>query len=114
MKLYYWLHRKYDFIVDWFVYKFQNPFEIEMPSGNCPVQSEGFLSTGEFYYFRARGSRWRMEICESESEWAKNQIIFAYGETYPGDEFSAGWMSKREAIKFANKAVKFYYQKREI
>ena len=113
MKLYWSLHRKYNSILDWFACKFQNPYEIKV-GGNCPVEAEGYLPTGEFYYFRARGSHWRLEISKNEQEWAKNKIIFYYGEKYCYDQFGAGWMSRREAIKFANKAIKFYYQKREL
>ena len=39
---------------DWFAWKFLNPYKLEMPFGQCPVQIEGTLKTGEHYYFRAR------------------------------------------------------------
>ena len=33
--------------------KFVNKYRIE-PNGVCPVQAEGTLPTGEYYYFRSR------------------------------------------------------------
>lgn len=113
MKLYWRLHRKYNSILDWFACKFQNPYEINA-GGNCPVEAEGYLPTGEFYYFRARGSNWRLEIAKGEDAGWVERIKFSYGEKYCDDQFGAGWMTRREAIKFANKAIKFYYQKREL
>ena len=94
---------------NWLVWKFNNPYGLNWPSGQCPVQIEGTLPTGEHYYFRARGSRWYIDICQSEQDWWLNKILFKYTDNY-GETFEAGWMSKREAIKFATLGIKKYYQ----
>ena len=82
-----------------------------MPFGQCPVQIEGQLMTGEYYYFRARGSSWRIEIYANEGDFwdGRQKQLFTYSEKY-GETFEAGWMLKREAIKFATQAIKKYYE----
>ena len=107
MYYYYYINR----FLDWFTWRFNNKYNIEMPSGNCPLQIEGQLSTGEYYYFRARGSSWRIEIYKREADFweGKKLQLFTYSEKYGDEQFAAGWMSKREAIKFATLAIDKYY-----
>lgn len=86
-----------------------NPYNIE-PYGNCPVQAEGQLKTGEWYYFRARGSHWQLRIAKGSANFFDNSI-WVYEEEYAdGEEFAAGWMSKNEAIFFATKALDLFYK----
>jgi len=99
----------------WFVWKFQNPYKLEMPQGYCPVQIEGTLKDGKWYYFRARGSSWSMGVWNNETDYFdnlnfSNTRLFNYIEDY-GTTFEAGWMSKIEAIGFATKALDIYYKK---
>lgn len=96
--------------LDWLYWKFRNPYRLDMPGGNCPVQIEGYLSTGEFYYFRARGAGWRLEIAPDERAWFSGLITFSYGSRDYLPWPDAGWITKREALKLANRAVKKYYQ----
>ena len=94
---------------DWFVLRFFNPYKIN-PGGNCPVQAEGLLPTGEWYYFRSRGARWSLVICESEAHW--NQSIYLFNTMH--EDFiwpDAGWISRRHACRLATKAIKRYYEK---
>ena len=99
-----------DRFLNWWTLKFQNPYNLNYPSGNCPVQMEGLLPTGEYYYFRARGSSWRVELFPKEEDFwcGRQKQLFTYSEKY-GETFEAGGMSKREAIEFATLAVKKYY-----
>jgi hypothetical protein len=92
-----------------FFLKFLNPYGIE-PYGCFPVQAEGHLATGEFYYFRARGINWRLEICESEKEWWSHKILYTRGGTY-GEHFDAGTMPTYEVIKRVNQVIKQYKTK---
>lgn len=73
---------------------------IALIGGNCPVQAEGDIN-GEPFYFRARGSRWSMEIggnpVHGAAEWE-------YGESY-GAWPDAGWMTEDEARAFIAKAA---------
>ena len=94
---------------DWYVWKFENPYNLNMPAGNCPVQIEGKLKDGKYYYFRARWSTWSLDLAWSEREWMNRiPLIFKYSDQY-GTDSAAGWMTKREAIKFATIALNKYY-----
>ena len=87
----------------------ENPFQIK-PMGVCPVQAWGNLPNGEYYYFRSRHAHWRLEICESESMWwsgGEKIYLFRHIEEY-GTDHQASWITTRQAIKFATKAIKIY------
>lgn len=77
---------------------------IEYISGNCPVQSEGFIG-GKPFYFRARGERWTMSIggddCILEPEWF-------YEEEYGKTDYEAGWMPQHIALAMIAKAFEKY------
>lgn len=91
---------------------FFNYYNIE-PCGYCPVQAEGTLLTGEFYYFRSRGRTWSVRIGKDETSiWDKNRSWY-YSET-KYEEFAGGWISKREAVKNFNKALEFYYNHNDL
>ena len=100
-----------DRFLNWWAFTFKNPYNLNYPSGQAPVQIEGNLSTGEYYYFRARGSKWSVEIFLNEGDYYRgnNSRVFIYSEKY-GETFEAGWLLKREAIKFATKAIDIYYE----
>ena len=112
-KFYYYCWRLYDKYEGYIIYKFFNPYHIEMPSGNCPVQSEGTLKTGEWYYFRARGSGWSFTISINEDEWFKCKHLFYYVEKDYCEWPDAGWLSKGKCIKLSTKALKMYYKQNE-
>lgn len=87
----------------WFI----NKYKIK-PSGYCPVQAEGTLPTGEYYYFRSRHSTWSIRIAKTEKEiWEKDKNWVYSEQKYIGHE--GGWISELEAVKNINKAVKLYY-----
>lgn len=49
-------------ITNWFYRKFRNPYKIYV-DGWCPRQAWGRIkNTDYYYYFRARGSQWSLEI----------------------------------------------------
>ena len=102
---------KIEDFLNWFVFTFQNPYKI-VAGGNCPVQAEGVLPTGEFYYFRARHSRWAIEVAKNEQEWTEYNTLFRYEEKYEKHgQHGAGWMPRYEAIRFATVGIKKYYKK---
>lgn len=106
-------YRVYDSVMDFVVPRWFNPYRIN-PQGNCPVQAEGTLVGSEFYYFRARGCHWSLDIAQCEAMWflAPNKgLMFTYGEGY-GERFEAGFMPRWQAIRFATKAIKRYYLKK--
>lgn len=66
---------------------------IYKPSGNCPVQAEGYFM-GKFFYFRSRGSRTTIEFANSIEDWNNDKILKYYllkVSQWP----EAGWFSKR-------------------
>lgn len=67
------------------------------PSGNCPVQSEGYFMN-YYFYFRARGSRATIEFYKNQDDyenfWGEREVYFkVLKETEP---FFAGWLSQTE------------------
>jgi hypothetical protein len=89
-----------------------NPFNVQ-PSGVCPVQAEGTLPTGEFYYFRARGSRWSLDVSATEKDWWRRKMIFRHHVTDYATWPDAGWISKRTAIRLATLALRKYVRERK-
>ena len=78
------------------------------PQGYCPVQAEGHLPTGEYYYFRSRHTSWSVRISKTEAElWTDASWVYRE-QKYEG--FEGGWIGKREVIRNFNKAVKLYYE----
>ena len=76
---------------------------IDSFGGNCPVQAEGAID-GKPFYFRARGSHWRVGIGGdpiAEPEWG-------YGEEYGNGPYDAGWMPQYVALGFIAKAIGLY------
>lgn len=64
------------------------------PSGNCPVQAEGWFM-GKYFYFRARWERAYIEFHHSK------QSFDSYGTEYDSfilhttEMYEAGWLSHR-------------------
>jgi hypothetical protein len=76
---------------------------IDWLHGFCPVQAEGTVDRIKFY-FRARGTQWRIGIggdVVAEPDWG-------YGEPYGNAPFDVGWMPEDEALRFIEKAVALY------
>jgi hypothetical protein len=82
-----------------------NKYNVQ-PQGYCPVQAEGYLPGGEFYYFRSRHTTWCVRIAkDEESLWDSDAWVYKE-EKYNG--FDGGCISKFEAVRNFNKAVKLY------
>ena len=92
--------------IEEFIARCINKYNVQ-PYGNCPVQAEGYLPSGEYYYFRARGESWRILVAESV-ETIFSDPIWSYGET-KYEPFAAGWIGKLEVVRNFNKAMKLYY-----
>ena len=65
---------------------------IYKPSGNCPVQAEGYF-LGYYFYFRSRHTQATIEFYEDEVDWHIKSPIYRFTlkET---DDYAAGWLSK--------------------
>ena len=75
-------------------------------AGSCPVQAQGIIDE-EFWYFRARGAEWRLEIGGNES--GTRAPGWWHGEEWPTDDgFGAGYLTDEEAIGCVLKAVELY------
>lgn len=61
---------------------------IYRPSGNCPVQAEGYF-LGYYFYFRARG-----EYATIEFNTVEGGPEVAYYILTQTDEYMAGWLPK--------------------
>ena len=62
------------------------------PSGNCPVQAEGWF-LGYYFYFRARYETATIEFSKTEAGW-ENDLIHARYVLTTTEEFAAGWLPK--------------------
>ena len=104
--VYYYFLRQWNKTLDWFYLKFRNNYKVQ-PYGYCPVQAEGNLPTGEFYYFRSRWSSWSVRIAKTESAlWDDSAWVYTE-RSY--EEYAAGYIYKHEVVKLLNKAVELYY-----
>ena len=79
---------------------------IYRPSGNCPVQAEGYFK-GKNFYFRSRWSRATIEFANSEKDWDDSNILKRY-VLFEDKYHGAGWMPKWMAYVCIYKGV-FYY-----
>jgi hypothetical protein len=102
------LRKLIDHFCDYVVLRFFNPYKIE-PGGNCPVQAEGNLPDGSWYYFRSRGTRWSLEVYKSEDEFDNGLAIFNDIHTdYKWPE--AGWIPRWKAVMLATKSIRKYFR----
>ncbi|WP_312403748.1 hypothetical protein [Rhizobium sp.] len=81
-------------------------FELRDLSGWCPVQAEGFVD-GHYFYFRARGSYWKVEVGGNEK--GTRSPRWWHEEPWPSATgFEAGYMSDDDAISCLLKAVDLF------
>ena len=102
-RIYYW----YSDFLDFVYVRMFNPHRVQ-PYGYCPIQAEGQLKTGEYYYFRSRNESWAVYISNDENERFTEKSWVHRENKY--QQFEGGWITRREAIKNLNKAVKLYYK----
>jgi hypothetical protein len=63
------------------------------PSGNCPVQSNGWF-LNYYFYFRARGEFAKIEFFRDKGDYfTTNPVITFYLKKT--NKYEAGWLSKR-------------------
>jgi hypothetical protein len=89
-------------ILNWFYRTFLNPHGVDV-QGYCPRQAWWVLD-GKYYYFRARGSQWSLEI--SETDLGEN--IWSYCEKNYKEWPECGYLEEWECIKLVNKAMKVH------
>lgn len=86
--------------------------EVDEICGWCPVQARGRVD-GATFYFRARGSHWRLEI----GELAKDKLGRELGLPDPvrwcctaayGEPYEAGWMSPDHTRRCLDAAFALY------
>jgi hypothetical protein len=85
----------------------------EIPSGNCPVQCEGWLPDGRWYYFRSRWAHATFEVAECEESWMHSDLIFKWSHkfhNYPLGNIG-GWITPLRACRLMDAAAKEYRQK---
>lgn len=81
-------------------------FSLKELAGFCPVQAEGEVD-GQFFYVRARGSYWRIEIGGNES--GTKGPIWWYSEDWPGKTgFEAGYLSDDDAVGCLLRSVSMF------
>lgn len=90
--------------------KLYNPYNLK-PVGNCPVQIEQYLKTGEYVYFRARGTSVSLELFECKEDFDDNPygtVIFSRALDY-GLDYQAGYLTEADAIRMATFWINEYY-----
>jgi len=79
---------------------------IYKPSGNCPIQAEGYFK-GYYFYFRARGEHATIELSEVEN--GPKVAYYILAKTQP---YMAGWLPKWICRLLIWKGCfKFYFKK---
>jgi hypothetical protein len=98
-------------IQNWFYRKFKNPYNVNI-QGWCPRQAEGVLPTGEFYYFRARGSSCAFYVYKNEGDMSKSKYLFLniYKDYKPWPQ--CGALSEMECIRLSTQSIKKYYDQK--
>jgi len=64
------------------------------PSGNCPVQANGWF-LGYYFYFRARWSSATIEFYNDKGDYEVD-IINSWFKLIETEEYKAGWLSNRK------------------
>lgn len=84
------------------------------PYGHCPVQAEGKLPDGEYYYFRARGHV-TFDIAETKEALFDDIVIFhreigsdTYIKDFAVSQAYPGWMEHDDAKELIYKWVQEY------
>lgn len=91
------------------------------PTGNCPVQAEGWF-LGHYFYFRARGNKATIEFSKTEEAWENNSTHTRYRLYRTKKAHNAGWLPKRMCrvliwqgcLRFLLKGIKINQQSRKI
>lgn len=63
------------------------------PSGNCPVQAEGWFM-GYYFYFRSRWDTARIEFAKTDRDWYDDKHVAVYKLLHTTDRLEAGWLPK--------------------
>lgn len=71
------------------------------PSGNCPVQSEGWF-LNYYFYFRARGHKATIEFYNDKGDFYIDEPL-CYIELRETEGYQAGWLSEKECTKLIYK-----------
>jgi len=88
-----------------------NTYDVR-PYGYCPVQAEGYLPTGAYYYFRARHTSWSLRIGKNaEKVWDNDAWIYTENKY---KDYEAGCISDLEVVRNFNKAMKLYIKNNGI
>lgn len=69
---------------------------ISKPSGNCPVQADGYF-LNHYFYFRSRWSRATIEFAECKFAWQRDDLERVILLKSYKDSYVAGWISNRYA-----------------
>lgn len=76
-----------------FLFELLRVYWILRPSGNCPVQAEGYF-LNRYFYFRSRWGSARIEFSRNKEEWESNNIDKVIVLYNAKDGVGAGWISK--------------------
>ena len=80
------------------------------PSGNYPVQAEGYFMN-HFFYFRARWDEVTIEFAKTYGDWLTFKEIKHY-TLYKTPPYKAGWLTKRKCLLLIYKVCfKFFIWK---
>lgn len=63
------------------------------PSGNCPIQSEGYFFS-YYFYFRSRWNVAYIEFSESMLDWEDNKLLLTC-KLWSTKPPKAGWLNKK-------------------
>jgi len=63
------------------------------PSGNCPIQAEGWF-LGYYFYFRSRYTQAIIEFSKTEAGWENDLIHARYILLHTPYSLTAGWIPK--------------------
>ena len=80
--------------------------EIWMFQGWTPVQGEGILTNGQWFYFRARGDSASLDI--AETPWEEPYITTFEEEVTPGEQYAAGYLPADKSKKLIVRWVQSY------
>jgi hypothetical protein len=89
-----------------------NPYKIK-PHGLCPVQADGILKDGKYYYFRARGTDVRIIIAETEEEYFENEKVLFERSLKYGHMWDAGYLLREDAIRICTLWINEYFDNQQ-
>ena len=81
------------------------------PSGNCPVQAEGWF-LGYYFYFRARGNKATIDFAKTETDWEYQRYVAVYTLCTTRNPYMAGYLPKWKCKLLIWKGcIKFLFKK---